>query len=148
VTFYGNKEEVIGKIPTDCILHGAEKNCYPDPSMADRIEKRTPWCFANGGLAAGTPENFLMWCRDAEKNLRYRREMLDQEFLNILLAEGSLLIDDTTDLFYCLFCGYDELEFDRGHPVNTLCETRPNFIHANGKWPAYEAWAKRERSLQ
>lgn len=150
VTFYGTKAGVISKIPTDHILHAAEKNCYPDPQVAHRIVHRTPWCFVNGGIAAGTPQSFLEWCAEAEKHHLFRPEQLDQQFLNEMVAERSMLcvIDDRTELFYCLFGGYDELDFERGMPVNTLLGTRPNFCHANGKWTADEMFARRERSLQ
>ena len=149
VTFYGSKEDVFKKIPKDYVLHAAEKNCYPDPSMAERITGRTPWRFANGGLAAGTPQAFLEWCEAVETHPHYNPEMLDQQFLNERVAEGSPLcrIDSETKLFYCLFGGYDELDFASGMPINTACCTFPNFCHANGKWTADEMFARYERSL-
>lgn len=153
VTFYGTRESVLDKlanIPPSTVLWGAEKNCYPNPAVADRIPKRTPWCFANGGLWAGTPRALVEWSYAVERHPSFLPGFLDQEFHNERVAEGSELcrIDDQTSLFFCLFGGYDELEFERGVPVNRLLGTHPQFLHANGKWSAAEMFAKYERSLQ
>ena len=143
VTFYGTKEEVIEKIPADHILHAAEKNCYPDPSVAPRIGVPGPWRFANGGLVAGTPQTFAEWCFAAEVHPRYNPRVLDQQFLNECVAEQSLLcdIDHRTELFFCLFGGYEELSWENGIPINTLYDTRPKFLHC--QWQV-----GRDRSLQ
>jgi hypothetical protein len=156
VTFYGKKSDVLKKLPKDHLLHGAEKNCYPDVAIAPFIRGTTPWKFANGGMVAGTPDMFIDWCGYAERHLQYDPNMLDQQFLNILVAEhekdvkfaSRCVIDETTKLFYCLYGGYDELGFDNGLPVNTACCTFPNFLHANGKWTAHEMFARYERSLK
>lgn len=150
VTFYGTKEAVLKKIPKEGVLCAAEKNCYPDASLADKIPGRTPWRFVNGGLSAATPENFLWWCDELERHPLYEREILDQGFLNKILAEGSPLcqIDSETKLFFNLYGGYDELDFASGMPINTVCCTFPNFIHASGKWDAREMFARYERSLK
>ena len=149
VTFYGSREDVIRKIPTDHILWGAEKNCYPDPSIAVRIPDRGPWRFTNGGLVCGTPENFVKWCDAVESHPTLLSGYLDQQFMNILLSEESDLchIDHRTELFFCLYCGYPELDFEKGLPVNTLYGTHPNWIHANGGSGTDGMWAAYNRSL-
>ena len=136
VTFYGTKAEVMAKIPDHGVLQAGEKNCWPDVSLAERIKGSTPWRFQNGGLSAGTPQSFLTWCDAVEGHADFNPEMCDQDFFNRRLAESSPLcrLDSRTDVFFCLYKGYEELQFDHGHPVNTLCGTRPNFIHANGTW--------------
>jgi hypothetical protein len=149
VTFYGKKENLLKKIPTDALLHAAEKNCYPTECLPLPIPDRGPWRYANGGLVAGTPERFLEWCAKAEQHPRYRPSMLDQQFLNELVAEDSPLcrIDHRTNLFFCLHSGYQELDFTNGIPINTMHCTFPMFLHANGKWTADEMFARYERSL-
>jgi hypothetical protein len=150
VTFYGTREEVISKIPTTHVLWAAEKNCYPNPAIAEAIEKRTPWAFNNGGMLCGTPEQMIEWANTVERHPKYLPGYLDQEFHNMMLAEKNAklcTIDDQTNLFFCLFCGYPELEFEKGIPVNTFCDTHPNFLHANGKWSSGEMFHKYERSL-
>ena len=149
VTFYGTREQVIKKIPRKGVLWGAEKNCYPDPHIASRITGSTPWHLANGGLLCGTPGVLLDWCEAAERHPLYDTHLLDQEFLNMLLAEKDPLaqIDSCTAVFFCLYGGYDELEFTKGIPLNTTCCTFPNFVHANGKWDAGEMFARCQRSL-
>ena len=154
VTFYGTKEQVIAKIPLALPLWGAEKNCYPDPHLKDWIGGTTPWRFANGGLLAGTPSSISYWCDEAERHHLYDSLILDQQFLNRVLAEQTkefmrspfVLIDSKTELFFCLHSGYEELDWENGKPVNTLTSTRPAWVHANGKWPADEAFRKRDES--
>lgn len=150
VTFYGNREDVIRKIPMDLCLVGAGRESWPDCSLRDRTPGDTPWKFSNGGLTAGTPENILKMVDALEKHPRYEPGMWDQGMLNIVLAYGPKLfhLDSRTELFFCLFDGYSELDFERGMPVNTLCGTRPCFIHANGRWDTTELYEKRERSLR
>ena len=134
VTFYGTKEELIERIPNDRILLAAEKNCYPDPNIAPLVPDRGPWRFANGGAHCGTPEAYLAWC-DAIDQTGYPN-MIDQGWFNYLLSQNhpAMQIDHRTELFFCLFCGYEELEFIKGKPHNTLHDTHPLFVHANGKW--------------
>jgi hypothetical protein len=146
VTFYGTKEDVIRKIPLDRLIHAAEKNCYPPESQSLVFPSLSPWRYANGGLVAGSPAAFIDWCNLAEAHPLYSPHALDQHFLNIQTSEG-MEIDTRTELFYCLFGGYDELQFERGLPINTLCGTHPNFLHANGKWTADEMFDRYRRSL-
>lgn len=150
VTFYGTKEELIKKVPIDYVLWAAEKNCYPELAIADRIAGDTPWRYANGGCLCGSPQSVLDWCSAAESHPIYAPAALDQWFYNQLLMQGDPLIhiDSHTELFFCLFLGYSELEFEKGKPINTLCGTSPLFLHANGKWSQAEMWDKYEASLR
>lgn len=136
VTFYGTKAEVMGKIPDHGVLQAAEKNCYPEDLAArEKIQGSTPWKYVNGGLSMGTPQSFMAWCDEVKRHPDYRPDVIDQEFFNRRLVESSPLcvLDSRTDVFFCLYTGYEELKFERGRPVNTLCGTHPNFIHANGR---------------
>lgn len=148
ITFYGRKEDVMRKIP-DGILFAAEKNCYPDPTIAHRIAGETPWRFINGGLTAGTVRGIRRWIAEIHADSNYNGAALDQAVLNLLRTEDSPLAncDQRTELFFCLFGGYPELEFERGIPLNTLCGTTPQFLHGNGSWDRAEMFAKYERSL-
>lgn len=136
VQFFGTKERVLRKIPRHGILIAAEKNCHPPECLTLDIPDAGPWKFANGGCLAGTPENILTWCSAIESHPLYQSEKIDQGFFNELLAEGSNLapIDWRTELFFCLYGGYDELDFVDGIPMNTLYGTQPSFLHANGGW--------------
>lgn len=148
VTFYGTKEDVISKIPMDKLLHAGEKNCYPPEACSLPIPDRGPHRYANGGLVAGTPENFLHWCCYTERHPLYNPECLDQYFLNLEVSEEVGCIPDyRTELFFCLYGGYQELEFEKGIPVNTMYGTHPQFLHANGKWTTEDMFEKYRRSL-
>jgi hypothetical protein len=150
VMFYGTKEDVLRKIPTDRCLIGAAKEFYPwNQSIHGQITGDTPWRFANGGLVAGTPENICKFADAMAAHPLYRGQMENQGMQNIMLAEKSaaLHLDNRTELFFCLFDGYDELNFERGLPVNTLCNTHPQFIHANGHWDTTLLHERRKASL-
>jgi hypothetical protein len=150
VTFYGTPEDVIRKVPMDRVLVGAGRESWPDCSIRDITPGITPWKFSNGGLTAGAPTNILAFADALEDHPKYEAGMWDQGMLNITLADRTapFQLDCRTELFFCLFDGYPELDFERGLPVNTLCGTRPNFIHANGNWPIQELQEKRQRSLR
>jgi hypothetical protein len=153
--FFGSKEDVLRKIPDEGVLIGAERNCYPDSSLANRFPISnhhcwpTPWHWVNGGAMAGRPENILKWLDGVEASPQYNPDALDQGVMNELWAAGSSLIplDDRTELFYCLYKDQGDLDFDKGLPVNTLCNTRPNFLHFSGRWDTAETLKRLERSL-
>jgi hypothetical protein len=146
VVFFGSKAEVLGKMPDHGVMQAAEKNCWPEPLD---IQGSTPWRYVNGGLSTGTPRSFLSWCDAVERHPEYDPNLIDQTFFNRQLLESSPLcvLDSRTDVFFCLHKGYEELQFRAGHPVNTLCDTRPNFIHGNGKWETGTMWARYLESL-
>ena len=139
VTFHVFRNSVLRKIPDDGVLWAAEKNCYPDKSIEDRIPNVGPRRFANGGLLCGTPRAIVEWANAAQSHPGYRADMLDQEFLNERLAESSPLcrIDSRAEIFCCLYGGYEELEFNNGIPRNRDTGTSPNFLHANGNWSSH-----------
>jgi len=149
VMFYGTKQELLDKVPQNKVLWAAEKNCWPDASIAHQIPLHGPWRFVNGGLLAGTPQALREMCDRIEANDSYGPDYVDQGFMNFLLATGEEFfeIDSETNLFFCLHLGYDELQFKQGKPVNTLYGTTPLFVHANGHWPTDELFRKYEESL-
>jgi hypothetical protein len=149
--FFGNKEDVISKIPDAGVLLGAERNCYPEPELAKLIHNPLPHKYVNGGWLAGSPESFLAWLEAIERHPHFNPVTLDQAFFNRLLAENDPLIqiDDRTELVYCFFGeagSIHDLQFDeQGLPVNTLTLTHPAWTHANGKWPSDHIWARRNK---
>lgn len=149
VLFYGTKEDALRKIPDDYVLLAGEKNCYPNPGLREGYPGSTPWRFVNGGMLAGSPQAILAWYDRIVALPEYRPTCLNQELYNNLVHAGAdwFHIDERTELFFCLFGGYEELEFENGIPVNTLCGTKPNFIHLNGHWDGTEMFKKYERSL-
>lgn len=148
VMFYGDKDDLLSRIPENGVLWAAEKNCWPNESLADQFPDRGPWRFLNGGLLAGSPRSILEECNLIESHPQYKPEAIDQGFLNFLLSRDEITIDWETRLFFCLFKGYDELQFENGHPVNTHYGTQPLFIHANGNWSARDMFRRYEASLK
>lgn len=145
VQFFGSKKEVLAKIPDDQVLLAAERNCYPDQTLAPLFKETSPWKFVNGGLSAGSPKAFLAWCDQVESHPFYDPRLVNQSFFNRAAMDGTLpgKLDTHTSLFYCLYGEKDELQFENGLPVNRVFDSRPNFIHANGKWPTEEVMSRR-----
>jgi hypothetical protein len=150
VMFFGSAEDVLNKIPDEGVLLAAERNCYPDPSIGSLIAGDTPWRYVNGGCMAGTPAAIEEWTYAVERQPSYLPLEPDQGQLNVLLMEGSPLarIDGRTNLFYCLAGETGELGFIAGLPYNTVCDTRPNFLHFNGRWPVDPTMELWKRNLQ
>lgn len=149
VMFYGTKKQLMERAPRDKVLWAAEKNCWPYKNLESHVPDVGPWRFANGGLLAGSPRAFLDMCDQIEAHPLYHPAFVDQGFMTMLLATGASFfeIDAKTNLFFCLHLGYDELEFRNGRTYNTLYQTSPLFVHANGHWPTDELERKYRESL-
>jgi hypothetical protein len=136
VLFVGNREDAIDRIP-DEVIWGAERNCYPEPHLAELISGDTPWKYVNAGLMAGSPEAILDWVADAERHPQYEPGPLDQCWLNRRRADTPSLVplDSTTSLFYVMSAWLEggELQAKDNRPWNSLCDTYPAFIHFSGK---------------
>lgn len=150
VAFHGTKQDVLSKIPENHVLQAAERNCWPDPKLEDGMQGDTPWKFVNGGMLAGKPHIILRWLDNIEKHKFYNHKLCNQGFFNFLRYNRDPLIhiDETTELFYCLFKENRELQFEDGLPINTVCKTRPNFIHANGHWSTQATDLRRAKSIK
>jgi hypothetical protein len=135
VLFFGTKEELLHKAP-QVFTCGAERNCYPEPHLAERISGDTPWCFCNAGLIGCHPYALLNWCNRVESGPEI--DLLDQAWLNRRLADQSSLvsIDSYTDLFYVVSSEEDgSLEIKSGRLWNSRCDSFPSFFHFSGKCP-------------
>jgi hypothetical protein len=137
VLFFGTKQELIDKAPRT-FLCSAERNCYPESSLAESIHGFTPWRYANNGMVAANPHYLLNWCSAVEQTPDLH--MLDQGWFNRRRAEDSPLtpLDTTTTLFYVVSAWLEDgsLQVKGGRPWNSRCHTYPNFLHFSGKCPS------------
>ncbi len=150
VVFFGTKGDVIRKIPMDKCLIGAAKECYPwELAKRNKTSEDTDRMYANGGLLAGTPESILKLVDAMANHPKYRPRLENQGMMNIMLKEkaDAFYCDHRTELFFTLYDGYPELEFENGIPINTMYGTRPQLLHANGHWQTDEMFDKYKRSL-
>ena len=150
VLFFGRKEEIIKKILPFQVLMAAERNCYPDQTLKDKISGLTPWKYANCGLLAGKKESFKRWIDIIRAHPLYRHSICNQTFFNLCSYLGkhvNSVLDTRTELFYCLYKDEGELDFENGIPVNTLTGTHPQFLHFNGKCPQAPTRAKLRKSM-
>lgn len=134
VMFFGTKRELLEKAPKT-FLCSAERNCYPEASLASVIQGDTPWKYANNGMIAASPAYLANWCYAAEE--LGDLDILDQGWFNRRRAENSFLtpLDTTTDLFYVVSAWLEDgaLQIKNGRPWNITCDTYPNFLHFSGK---------------
>ncbi len=136
VLFVGTKQELLDKAPATFLV-SAERNCYPEGHLGDKIQGPTPWKYANNGMIAAYPPYLLEWCDLAEQTPDM--DILDQGWFNRRLAEGSPLVplDETTNLFYVVSATLEDgsLQAKDGRPWNSRCDSFPNFMHFSGKCP-------------
>lgn len=137
VLFFGTKQELIDKAPT-LFLCSAERNCYPEADLADRISGFTPWRYANNGCVAANPEYLWNWCADAERTNDL--DILDQAWFNRRCAERSPLtpLDTSTNIFYVVSAWLEDgaLQVKNGRPWNSVTNCYPSFLHFSGKCPS------------
>lgn len=128
----------------------AEKNCYPEASLAASIPDRGPWRFVNGGMLTASPSELTAWCRLVESHPAYDPSMLGQKWLNRRLAENSSLveIDWCCALFQCMYLDEGEVTVRDGRPHNTVTNTFPCWVHFNGSWPYEPFLEKMEMSTR
>lgn len=143
VLFYGTTREVEERLAIvgPEVLFAAERNCYPEPFLADHIRHvGTPWRFVNGGCLTAAPYDLLQWCTKVRNHREYAPEMIAQQWLNRRRVDGSPLasIDHNTALFYCMFMEHvgREMAVRDGRPYNTLTQHTVPFVHFNGSYPA------------
>jgi len=135
--FFGKREDVIRNIPKHTVMVAAEKNCYPNISIANDIpDEGTPWRYANFGGMAGTRENLIKFIDEVKRNMHLSLIDMDQEVLNELLAQGknsTFVLDSNTQIFYCMMEDEGEIVNYNNRPLNVLTDQLPNFIHFNGQ---------------
>lgn len=135
---YGTREQVVASLPQfPIVVFGAERNCYPEPALADQIGNwGTVWNYVNGGCLTASPSELLHWCRAVQSHPAYDPQMIGQQWFNRRWAEHSELIhiDFHTRLFYCMYREEESpaLMNQDGRPFNSVCKTFPPLIHFNG----------------
>lgn len=127
VLFYGPKEQLFWSIPP--ILMSAERNCWPDESLAGNALFCGPWRFPNPGMLAGYP---LYIERMATYGLmEHGLKIMDQLWCN---RNGGFPLDSYTTLFYVASADKEDgsLRTAMGVPFNSRYKTFPQFIHFAG----------------
>jgi len=133
VLFFGTKEDLLGKI-SPFPLVSAERNCWPEENLVDRIPDNGPWRYVNAGMFCGKPSVILGWIEDALRTPDL--DMMDQAWFNRRLANRDFAIipDYRTSIFYTV--SYDREDGSlhkrlRG-PCNYAYGTYPQFFHFAG----------------
>jgi hypothetical protein len=135
---YGSREDIMKAIPDDRVLWAAERNCYPEPYLAESIPGETPWRFVNGGGVAGTPSALLSFADKCENHPSYDPSMIGQQWKNRRLAEkwDQLSVDQETRLMYCMYLEHIAPALGRvdDRPYNYATGQYPCFVHFNGSY--------------
>ena len=133
VYFVGTRHDL--HIPSTPLI-SAERNCYPDPSLASQISGDTPWRFPNAGMVSGAPADLVSWAARALTTPDV--DEMEQLWMNRRLAAGDFPIplDSATSLFYTVSPDEDGSLKMRDHrPWNSVCGTYPQFFHFSGRCP-------------
>lgn len=136
VLFFGTKQELIDKVSWVPTV-SAERNCYPEPSLADKFVDVTPWRYCNNGMLSGGPDKILAFLRWAERTPDL--DILDQGWFNRRMADGGmpLAIDWYTKVFYVVSATQEDgaLKMEGERPWNSKTGAFPAFFHFSGKCP-------------
>lgn len=131
--FFGTKEglEEEADWMIEPILFGAEKNCFPTPGLAPLYpDYPHPWKYLNAGCFMVRRE----WLADFLAQFDLSGVKDDQEFWT-----HRFLYDNIGDLDYECRLVQNLFMWEKGElvghtrPYNTITDTFPIFIHANGK---------------
>jgi hypothetical protein len=127
------------QVPEDYFLISAERACYPYPKLASRYPHvNSPFKYVNGGGWCGPVELFLKLYESKPPT----NELNDQVWLTerylALQDENWIALDTICWVFQTLgFC--PDTDFITGpnlpHFHNTITNSYPAFIHANGHTP-------------
>jgi hypothetical protein len=128
VLFYGSKTELCSKIPP--VLMSAERNCWPDESLASPNTLRGPWKYPNPGMMAGYPETIDVWC-DWCGHMQ-GLDAMDQLWCNRFPFSAPL--DTRAVVFYVVSADSEDkaLQAPRHRPWNSRYGTFPHFFHFAG----------------
>lgn len=123
-------------------LFSAEKNCWPDPSLADHFPGNgTPYRFLNAGAWMGEREWIVehtcrVWNRYQERWREDDTRCLVQGWIDGVL-EGAR-IDHNCTIFQSMY-GYTKNDLDEtDYRTNLLTMTTPSIFHWNGRSPGKE----------
>lgn len=137
VLFFGSKESLLSTFP-EVIVVSAERNCWPEPELKDKIWGAWPWRYANAGLIAGSTRKIASVSANV---LRFASDLdiLEQAWMNRRLSKSMEfpLLDRTTGIFYTVSDGENSplSRLSDGRIWNGLCNTFPQFFHFSGKCP-------------
>jgi hypothetical protein len=137
VLFFGTREDLLTKLPA-CPVVSAERNCWPEPEIAEHLISQTPWRFSNPGLISGGPSELLEWIDDALKTPSL--DLMEQAWMNRRLAARDLpfALDGLTYAFYTVSADQEDgaLQIKDDQIWNSRFDTYPQFFHFSGKCPS------------
>lgn len=144
VVLLGNEDEIINKFKSRrCfIFMSAEKNCWPQPLMANCYPKiQSPWCYLNSGSYIGRKEDVLEMLRIASQirpnsqNYYNSRDWENDQFLlaHLYIDNYGITLDTQCDLFQTMGDTREhEVDFEGVRLINKVMKSCPTVIHFNG----------------
>jgi hypothetical protein len=139
--FCGDADELEEKFDLsddyDTLTFSAEKNCWPTEEFKRSFCSNSPWKYLNaGGLCcwAGALSEFM-----ESRNMDFVADSVDDQWLWHRMhyywprAEG-IELDVFCEIFQSLYMlDENDLEFENGRFTNKRFNTKPLFLHGNGK---------------
>jgi hypothetical protein len=117
--------------PTHPVIFAAEKNCYPSPYLRPYYAtSESPWRYLNAGGFIG-PVEYLQ--RMLTANLDFW--LNDQFEFSKLYLEGQsgIGLDTTCQLFQTLAYSLEDVHYTEDGPQNSITNSNPLVMHANGR---------------
>lgn len=134
VLFYGAKSDLCAKISP--LILSAERNCWPDASLAEKSICSSPWRYPNPGMLAGYPEFIVAWADSRQVRESTMIDAMDQLWFNVQCANDASIapLDTRTTVFYVASADKEggELTLRDGKLWNARFGTYPQFVHFAG----------------
>lgn len=135
VLFYGTKDALLPKIPN--VLISAERNCWPDETLAVKYRNDSPWRFPNPGCMAGYPDVIVTWV-DIIRRLAFPdMQEMDQLWFCKRSIDHPILVplDTKTTMFYVASQDQEDKSLTLSEDLglyNMRFGTYPQFVHFAG----------------
>jgi hypothetical protein len=131
VLFFGNIYGMHTRLPP--LLISAERNCWPDESLAQWYRSTSPWRYPNPGMMCGYPEYIVAWIETLKAGLRFNADVMDQlAFCQLAASHPELVpLDTLTTLFYVVSADKEDGALSTSL-VNARYKTRPYLFHFAG----------------
>jgi hypothetical protein len=126
-----NIEKIYDARFQDQIVFSTEKNCWPDPTLANSYpENESLYKYLNSGSYMAPIEKFLNLLK--EYSVGYADD--DQLFFTNVFLKGNITLDYNCEIFQCYsFIAEGEFEYKSGRLINKNTGTEPSIIHGNGR---------------
>lgn len=137
VVFNDNPKNIVRKFREmgSAVVFSAEKTCWPDESLRDRYpQTMSEYRFLNSGGFMGYGDHISKLINKVEVSNDYDDQLYyTHRYFDSLTGEKNIKLDHQQEIFQTLNESINDVKVDdEGILVNTLFNTTPSVVHANG----------------